>query len=195
MAHQKEGIEAVHLHTGRTLCKVDVPSHHEPAYYITNLFIIIYMLTSNLQFHLLEGGIHADINGDGVLLDHVQVHIRHRCLFRFSSLYNGSWILTAIYSLCASLAVGGNVEQGTVVIGSMEVLKPCWAVATTGVPVGEQLFNVSTCHHAAFNFLHYGEHSQNFTDTRLMCTATASRSGNGSFRRKQHGRISRLHWV
>ncbi|KAJ4890189.1 FG-GAP repeat-containing protein [Raphanus sativus] len=108
------------------------------------------------KFHLLEGGIHADINGDGVLLDHV---------------------------------------QGTVVIGSMEVLKPCWAVATTGVPVGEQLFNVSTCHHAAFNFLHYGEHSQNFTDTRLMCTATASRSGNGSFRRKQHGRISRLHWV
>ncbi|KAG2263450.1 hypothetical protein Bca52824_070529 [Brassica carinata] len=43
VAHQKEGIEAIHLPTGRTLCKL----------------------------HLLEGGLHADINGDGVL-DHVQ---------------------------------------------------------------------------------------------------------------------------
>ncbi|KAF8046253.1 hypothetical protein N665_3912s0004, partial [Sinapis alba] len=106
VAHQKEGIEAIHLPTGRTLCKL----------------------------HLLEGGLHADINGDGVL-DHVQ-------------------------------AVGGNVGERTVVSGSMEVLKPCWAVATSGVPVREQLFNVSICHHAAFNFLHYGEHSRNFADTR-----------------------------
>jgi hypothetical protein len=45
VAHQKEGIEAIHLPTGRTLCKLS----------------------------LLEGGLHADINGDGVL-DHVQVH-------------------------------------------------------------------------------------------------------------------------
>lgn len=29
--------------------------------------------SSSLQLHLLEGGLHADINGDGVL-DHVQVH-------------------------------------------------------------------------------------------------------------------------
>ncbi|KAF2312355.1 hypothetical protein GH714_034340 [Hevea brasiliensis] len=43
VAHQKEGIEAVHLASGRTLCKL----------------------------HLREGGLHADINGDGVL-DHVQ---------------------------------------------------------------------------------------------------------------------------
>ncbi|CAI0392946.1 unnamed protein product [Linum tenue] len=43
VAHQKEGIEALHLASGRTLCKL----------------------------HLQEGGLHADINGDGVL-DHVQ---------------------------------------------------------------------------------------------------------------------------
>lgn len=33
---------------------------------------LIYGDSSNLQLHLLEGGLHADINGDGVL-DHVQV--------------------------------------------------------------------------------------------------------------------------
>ncbi|KAF3498133.1 hypothetical protein DY000_02055992 [Brassica cretica] len=105
VAHQKEGIEAIHLPTGRTLCKL----------------------------HLLEGGLHADINEDGVL-DHVQ-------------------------------AVVGSVSERTVVSGSMEVLKPFWAVATSGVPVREKLFNVSICHHTAFNFMHYGEHSRNFADT------------------------------
>ncbi|CAN7094615.1 unnamed protein product, partial [Brassica rapa subsp. narinosa] len=97
MAHQKKGIKAIHLSTGRILCKL----------------------------HLLEGGLYADINGDGVL-DHV---------------------------------------QRIIVSGSMEVLKPRWAVATSGVPVREQLFNVSICHHTAFNSMHYREHSRNFVDT------------------------------
>lgn len=44
VAHLKEGIEAVHLYTGRTICKL----------------------------HLPEGGLHVDLNGDGVL-DHIQV--------------------------------------------------------------------------------------------------------------------------
>jgi hypothetical protein len=44
VAHLKEGLEVVHLFTGRTLCKL----------------------------HLPENGLHADINGDG-LVDHVQV--------------------------------------------------------------------------------------------------------------------------
>jgi hypothetical protein len=44
VAHLEEGIEAVHLYSGRTLCKL----------------------------HLPAPGLHADINGDGVL-DHVQV--------------------------------------------------------------------------------------------------------------------------
>lgn len=56
--------------------------------------------------------------------------------------------------------------ERTVVSGSMEVLKPCWAVATSGVPVREQLFNVSICHHAPFNFMHYGEFSRNFAQAR-----------------------------
>ncbi|CAN6976918.1 unnamed protein product, partial [Brassica rapa subsp. trilocularis] len=47
----------------------------------------------------------------------------------------------------------------------MEVLKPRWAVATSGVPVREQLFNVSICHHTVFNSMHYREHSRNFVDT------------------------------
>ncbi|KAE8701279.1 putative serine-threonine protein kinase, plant-type [Hibiscus syriacus] len=66
VAHQKEGIEAVHLASCRTVCKL----------------------------HLQEGGLHADINGDGVL-DHVQ-------LFLFSS---GCW---------------RNGAEQTVVSGSME---------------------------------------------------------------------------
>lgn len=102
VAHQKEGIEAVHLASGRTICKL----------------------------HLQEGGLHADINGDGVL-DHVQ-------------------------------AVGGNGAEQTVVSGSMEVLRPCWAVATSGVPVREQIFNVSICHHSHFNFFQHGDFSRSF---------------------------------
>ncbi|KAJ0968516.1 hypothetical protein J5N97_025433 [Dioscorea zingiberensis] len=102
VAHQKEGIEAVHLASGRTICKL----------------------------HLPEGGLHADINGDGVL-DHVQV-------------------------------VGGNGAKQAVVSGSMEVLKPCWAVATSGVPVREQLFNASICHHTHFGFFHHGDFARNF---------------------------------
>lgn len=43
VAHLEEGIEAVHLYSGRTLCKL----------------------------HLPTPGLHADLNGDGVL-DHVQ---------------------------------------------------------------------------------------------------------------------------
>ncbi|XP_066376639.1 uncharacterized protein [Miscanthus floridulus] len=106
VAHEKEGIEAVHLASGRTICKL----------------------------HLTEGGLHADINGDGVL-DHVQV-------------------------------VGGNgIKEQTVVSGSMEVLKPCWAVATSGVPVREQLFNVSICHYNHFNMFHHGDFSRSFGRT------------------------------
>ncbi|XP_073151389.1 LOW QUALITY PROTEIN: uncharacterized protein [Henckelia pumila] len=102
VAHEKEGIEAIHLATGRTLCKL----------------------------HLQEGGLHADINGDGVL-DHVQV-------------------------------VGGNGAEQSVISGSMEVLRPCWAVATSGVPVREQLFNASICHHTPFNLFQHGEFSRSF---------------------------------
>ncbi|XP_030530778.2 uncharacterized protein LOC115741166 [Rhodamnia argentea] len=102
VAHQEEGIEAVHLASGRTICKLN----------------------------LREGGLHADINGDGVL-DHVQ-------------------------------AVGGHGAERTVVSGSMEVLRPCWAVVTSGVPVREQLFNVSICRHSPFNLFPYGEYSRNF---------------------------------
>ncbi|XP_058110246.1 uncharacterized protein LOC131253300 isoform X2 [Magnolia sinica] len=105
VAHEKEGIEAVHLASGRTICKL----------------------------HLQEGGLHADINGDGVL-DHVQV-------------------------------VGGNGAEQTVVSGSMEVLKPCWAVATSGVPVREQLFNASICHHGPFNVFQHGDFARGFGRT------------------------------
>ena len=44
VAHLKEGIEAIHLYTGRSICKL----------------------------HLPQGGLHVDLNGDGVL-DHIQV--------------------------------------------------------------------------------------------------------------------------
>ncbi|KAE9612967.1 hypothetical protein Lal_00027334 [Lupinus albus] len=103
VAHLKEGIEALHLATGRPICKL----------------------------HLQEGGLHADVNGDGVL-DHVQ-------------------------------AVGGNGAEQTVVSGSMEVLRPCWAVATSGVPIREQLFNVSICHYTHFNLFQHGELHRSFS--------------------------------
>lgn len=46
--------------------------------------------------------------------------------------------------------------------GSMEVLRPCWAVATSGVPVREQLFNASICHHSPFNLFQHGDLSRGF---------------------------------
>ncbi|KAE8675751.1 protein SHI RELATED SEQUENCE 1-like isoform X1 [Hibiscus syriacus] len=87
------------------------------------------VLRTNVQcgflLHLQEGGLLADINGDGVL-DHVQ-------------------------------AVGAKNGERTVISRSMEVLRPCWAVATSGVPVREQLFNASICHHSPFNLFQHGE--------------------------------------
>nr|ATG70691.1 FG-GAP repeat-containing protein [Hesperocyparis arizonica]ATG70692.1 FG-GAP repeat-containing protein [Hesperocyparis bakeri] len=99
VAHQKEGIEAIHLASGRTICKL----------------------------HLQEGGLHADINGDGVL-DHVQ-------------------------------AVGGGGAEQIVSTGTMEILRPCWAVASSGVPVREQLFNASICRYSPFGVFHQGDFS------------------------------------
>lgn len=135
VAHQKEGIEAVHLASGRTLCKL----------------------------HLQEGGLHADINGDGVL-DHVQV-------------------------------VGGNGAEQTVVSGSMEVLRPCWAVATSGVPVREQLFNASICRYSPFNFFQHGEFSRSFgqnLDVSSLEVATPiliPRSDGHRHRKGSHGDV------
>ncbi|KAH7668536.1 Integrin alpha N-terminal domain-containing protein [Dioscorea alata] len=135
LAHQKEGIEAVHLASGRTICKL----------------------------HLPEGGLHADINGDGVL-DHVQV-------------------------------VGGNGAEQAVVSGSMEVLKPCWAVGTSGVPVREQLFNVSICHHAHFSLFHHGDFARSFgrnTDASLLEVASPiliQRDDGHKHRKRSHGDV------
>uniref|UniRef100_A0A0D9VB08 FG-GAP repeat-containing protein n=1 Tax=Leersia perrieri TaxID=77586 RepID=A0A0D9VB08_9ORYZ len=135
VAHEKEGIEAVHLASGRTLCKL----------------------------HLTEGGLHADINGDGVL-DHVQV-------------------------------VGANGIEQTVVSGSMEVLKPCWAVATSGVPVREQLFNVSICHYNNFNLFHHGDFSKSFgrpfdpTGLEVATPILLERDDGHRHRRGSHGDI------
>ncbi|BBH07986.1 FG-GAP repeat-containing protein, partial [Prunus dulcis] len=126
VAHQKEGIEAIHLASGRTFCKL----------------------------HLQEGGLHADINGDGVL-DHVQ----------------------------------------TVASGSMEVLRPCWAVATSGVPVREQLFNASICHHSLFNLFQHGEYSRNFGRTHDLASLEVAtpilipRSDGHRHRKGSHGDV------
>nr|KYP66914.1 hypothetical protein KK1_013225 [Cajanus cajan] len=135
VAHQKEGIEALHLASGRTICKL----------------------------HLQEGGLHADINGDGVL-DHVQ-------------------------------AVGGNGAEQTVVSGSMEVLRPCWAVATSGVPIREQLFNVSICHYTHFNLFQHGELYRSYnqgSDIASLEVATPiliPRSDGHRHRKGSHGDV------
>lgn len=58
-------------------------------------------------------------------------------------------------------AVGAHGAEQTVVSGSMEVLRPCFAVATSGVPVREQLFNASICHHG-LNLFPHGDLSRAF---------------------------------
>ncbi|KAK6150597.1 hypothetical protein DH2020_015529 [Rehmannia glutinosa] len=135
VAHEKEGIEAIHLASGRTLCKL----------------------------HLQEGGLHADINGDGVL-DHVQV-------------------------------VGANGAEQTVVSGSMEVLRPCWAIATSGVPVREQLFNASICHHSPFNLFQHGEFSRSYgrhvdvSSLEVAAPILIPRKDGHRHRKRSHGDV------
>ncbi|KAL2632806.1 hypothetical protein R1flu_004285 [Riccia fluitans] len=97
VAHLSEGIEAVHLASGRTVCKL----------------------------LLAAGGLHADINGDGVL-DHVQ-------------------------------AFGASGAERMVPTGMIEAVKPCWAVATSGVPVREVIFNGSICRSSPFNSFQPGD--------------------------------------
>ncbi|KAG6549554.1 hypothetical protein Mapa_008935 [Marchantia paleacea] len=115
VAHLSEGIEAVHLASGRTVCKL----------------------------LLAAGGLHADINGDGVL-DHVQ-------------------------------AFGGNGARRDMPTGMMEPVKPCWAVATSGVPVREYLFNGSICRHSPFNSFQPGDFGRSWgrtTNTAPLEVAT-----------------------
>lgn len=98
VAHLKEGIEAVHLASGRTVCKL----------------------------LLQEGGLHADVNGDGVL-DHVQ-------------------------------AVGGLGVERFVPTGLLEAIRPCTAIATSGIPIREQIFNGSICRHYPFGGFQHTEY-------------------------------------
>lgn len=72
-------------------------------------------------------------------------------------------LLTSSFSL---QAVGGNGAEQTVVSGSMEVLRPCWAVATSGVPVREQLFNASICHRSPLNLFQHAEFTRHFGRTQ-----------------------------
>jgi hypothetical protein len=82
LAHKKEGIEVVHLASGHTICKVCkiYPNNLILRYLIGTVFApLIWFLLDFFcfQLHLTEGGLHADINGDGVL-DHVQVCWKHK---------------------------------------------------------------------------------------------------------------------
>lgn len=129
VAHQKEGIEAIHLATGRLVCKL----------------------------HLQEGGLHADINGDGVL-DHVQ-------------------------------AVGGSGTEQTVATGTMEVLKPCWAVATSGVPVREQLFNASICRHGPFGVSRAFGRTFDATPLEVATPILIPRNDGHKHRKGSHGDV------
>lgn len=92
-------------------------------------------------------------------------------------------------------AVGGNGAEQTVVSGSMEVLRPCWAVATSGVPVREQLFNASICHHSPFNLFQHGEFSRNFgrtSDVSSLEVATPiliPRADGHKHRKGSHGDV------
>ncbi|KAK9806239.1 hypothetical protein WJX72_006852 [[Myrmecia] bisecta] len=88
VAHLQEGIEAVHMYTGRTICKL----------------------------HLPESGLHVDLNNDGVL-DHIQ-------------------------------AIGGKPNEARSDTGHQHMPR-CWALATSGVPPKEPLFNGSICRYAS----------------------------------------------
>lgn len=92
-------------------------------------------------------------------------------------------------------AVGGNGAEQTVASGSMEVLRPCWAVATSGVPVREQLFNVSICHYTHFNLFQHGELYRSYgqgSDSASLEVATPiliPRSDGHRHRKGSHGDV------
>lgn len=77
----------------------------------------------------------------------------------------------------------------------MEVLRPCWAVATSGVPVREQLFNVSICHHSPFNLFQHGEFSRSFgrsleaSSLEVATPILIPRSDGHRHRKGSHGDI------
>lgn len=53
--------------------------------------------------------------------------------------------------MCFALqAVGGHRGTRLVPTGMTTTLKPCWAIATSGVHVREQLFNGTVCRHSPF---------------------------------------------
>lgn len=59
--------------------------------------------------------------------------------------------------------MGRNGAEMSVVSGTADVLRPCWAVATSGVPVREKLFNVLICHYYShLNFFPNGDFSKSF---------------------------------
>uniref|UniRef100_A0A803KYL2 FG-GAP repeat-containing protein n=1 Tax=Chenopodium quinoa TaxID=63459 RepID=A0A803KYL2_CHEQI len=137
VAHEKEGIEALHLASGRTLCKD--PSNFVKEFLLTRLH-------------------------QGVLLILLVAKSIDAALQHLSHVINGVSVLTCFFFLGLHSVVGGNGAEQTVVSGSMEVLRPCWAVATSGVPVREQLFNASICHHySPFNLFQHGEFSRGFS--------------------------------
>lgn len=92
-------------------------------------------------------------------------------------------------------AVGGNGAEQTVVSGSMEVLRPCWAIATSGVPVREQLFNVSICHYTHFNLFQHGElyrgygRSSNIASLEVATPILIPRSDGHRHRKGSHGDV------
>jgi len=77
----------------------------------------------------------------------------------------------------------------------MDVLRPCWAVATSGVPVREQLFNVSICHYTHFNLFQHGELYRGFnrgSDMSSLEVATPiliPRSDGHKHRKGSHGDV------
>ncbi|CAI6009301.1 unnamed protein product [Closterium sp. NIES-65] len=120
IAHLEEGIEVIHLYSGRTICKLLLPDH----------------------------GLHADVNGDGVL-DHVQV----RCGGFRCSAVGHSAVQGRIGGIEASGALGDELFTFGSEEEASEVVKSCWTMALSGIPPTQPLFNGSICrpHASLFN--------------------------------------------
>lgn len=88
------------------------------------------------------------------------------------------------------LVVGRNGSKEHIIVsGSMEVLKPCWAVARSDMPVWEQLFNVSICHYNHFNMFHHGDFSRIFGITFDTIGLEVVTDDGHKHRRGSHGDI------
>lgn len=201
VAHLSEGIEAVHLATGRTVCKVST-CHWSSSnlWYVAYPYLSIILAKLAVDFAWYEAASIRTSTYYFQLLICIWVVAVATCRRRITCWYQRRWssgsrpgnacchpsmysTLCCRCNICGLItlsllkcqAFGGNGARRDMPTGMMEPVKPCWAVATSGVPVREYLFNGSICRHSPYNSFQPGDFGRSWgrtTNTAPLEVAT-----------------------